>query len=123
MLAATATLPTAAAAAMATPGDLRYANELVGFIREHSGDHFRIDVGCYPEIHPQAEDAHADLRYFKAKIDAGADAAGRRGFCALPPVPPAADLLPVPRGHQRLLRRAHVAQRPRPAVQARTASP
>lgn len=60
---------------MASPGDLRYANELVNFIREHSGDHFQIDVGCYPEIHPQAEDAHADLRYFKAKIDAGANSA------------------------------------------------
>lgn len=60
---------------MASPGDLRYANELVSFIREHSGDHFRIEVGCYPEIHPQADDALADLRYFKAKIDAGANGA------------------------------------------------
>ncbi len=60
---------------MASPGDLRYANELVAFIREHSGNHFRIDVGCYPEIHPQADDALADLRYFKAKIDAGANGA------------------------------------------------
>ena len=41
---------------------------------EH-GDHFRIEVGCYPEMHPQAEDALADLRHFKAKVDAGADSA------------------------------------------------
>lgn len=60
---------------MARPGDLRYAAELVAFIREHSGDHFHIEVGCYPEIHPQADDALADLRHFKAKIDAGANGA------------------------------------------------
>ncbi|MET0892020.1 MAG: methylenetetrahydrofolate reductase, partial [Pseudoxanthomonas sp.] len=28
-----------------------------------------------PETHPQAEDALADLRHFKAKVDAGADSA------------------------------------------------
>lgn len=60
---------------MAQPGDLRYAAELVAFIREHSGDHFHIEVGCYPETHPQADDALADLTHFKAKIDAGANAA------------------------------------------------
>jgi methylenetetrahydrofolate reductase (NADPH) len=48
---------------------------LVAFIREEHGDHFRIHVGCYPETHPQAEDALADLRHFKAKMDAGANAA------------------------------------------------
>lgn len=60
---------------MATPGDFRYAAELVRFIREHSGDHFHIEVAAYPEMHPQAEDVHTDLRHFKAKIDAGADGA------------------------------------------------
>jgi methylenetetrahydrofolate reductase (NADPH) len=60
---------------MATMGDFRYATDLVGFIRAEHGDHFRIEVGCYPEVHPQAEDARADLRHFKAKVDAGADSA------------------------------------------------
>jgi methylenetetrahydrofolate reductase (NADPH) len=60
---------------MATPGDFRYAAELVRFIREHSGDHFHIEVAAYPEMHPQAEDVQTDLRHFKAKIDAGADGA------------------------------------------------
>ena len=60
---------------MGFPGDLRYASELIAFIRTEHGDAFRIEVGAYPETHPQATDAQADLRHFKAKIDAGADAA------------------------------------------------
>ncbi|WP_369926667.1 methylenetetrahydrofolate reductase [NAD(P)H] [Xanthomonas sp. NCPPB 2632] len=60
---------------MATPGDFRYAAELVAFIREHSGDHFHIEVAAYPETHPQAENALADLRHFRDKVDAGADGA------------------------------------------------
>src|SRR3546814_18539813 len=34
-----------------------------------------IEVGCYPECHPQSDDAHADLRHFKRKVDAGANGA------------------------------------------------
>ena len=60
---------------MASAGDFRYAAELVRFIREHSGDHFHIEVAAYPETHPQADDALADLRHFKAKVDAGANGA------------------------------------------------
>ena len=60
---------------MARMGDFRFASELVEFIRETHEGHFRIEVGCYPEMHPQAEDALADLRHFKAKVDAGADSA------------------------------------------------
>ena len=56
-------------------GDFRYAADLVAFIRAEHGDWFQIEVGCYPEVHPQAEDALADLRHFKAKVDAGADGA------------------------------------------------
>ena len=60
---------------MASPGDFRYAAELVRFIREHSGDHFHIEVAAYPETHPQAEDALADLRHFQTKVEAGANGA------------------------------------------------
>lgn len=60
---------------MARPGDLHYASDLVRFIRSEFGNHFHIEVGCYPETHPQAEDALADLRRFKEKVDAGADSA------------------------------------------------
>ena len=60
---------------MGNPGEFRYAADLVAFIRDRHGDHFHIEVGCYPEIHPQARDALTDLRHFKAKVDAGADGA------------------------------------------------
>lgn len=60
---------------MGHPGDLRYASDLISFIRKEHGDHFHIEVGAYPEIHPQAEDALTDLHHFKTKIDAGADGA------------------------------------------------
>lgn len=60
---------------MASSGEFRYASDLVEFIRTRHGDYFRIEVGCYPEVHPQADDAFADLAHFKRKVDAGADAA------------------------------------------------
>lgn len=60
---------------MGSAGELRYANELVAFIRKHSGDHFNIEVAAYPEFHPQAESAEADLLNFKKKVDAGANSA------------------------------------------------
>ena len=56
-------------------GDLRFASELVEFIRTETGRHFHIDVGCYPEFHPQARSAEQDLENFKRKVDAGADGA------------------------------------------------
>ncbi|MEM6301151.1 MAG: methylenetetrahydrofolate reductase [NAD(P)H] [Pseudomonadota bacterium] len=54
---------------------LVYANELVEFIRKHSGDHFHIEVAAYPEIHPQAESYESDVRFLRGKFDAGADSA------------------------------------------------
>jgi methylenetetrahydrofolate reductase (NADPH) len=60
---------------LAAAGEFRYASELVGFIRERTGDWFHIEVACYPEYHPQARRAHQDLLAFKAKVDAGADGA------------------------------------------------
>jgi len=60
---------------LAAAGDFRYASELVAFIRSRTGDWFHIEVACYPEYHPQARKPQQDLAAFKAKIDAGADAA------------------------------------------------
>ena len=60
---------------MGSGAQYRYASELVAFIREKTGNHFHIDVACYPEIHPQANSYDEDLLYFKQKVDAGADSA------------------------------------------------
>src|SRR3546814_16321097 len=57
---------------MGHPGEFRYASDLVAFIRRVPGDHFHIEVGCYPETHPQAEHALPDLKHFKAHVEAGA---------------------------------------------------
>ena len=56
-------------------GELRYANELVEFIRKETGDWFHIEVACYPEMHPQARSPQDDLAAFKRKVDAGASGA------------------------------------------------
>ena len=56
-------------------GEFRYANELVAFIRAETGDWFHIEVAAYPEFHPQAPTAQADLANFKRKVEAGANAA------------------------------------------------
>ncbi len=58
-----------------TFGEFRYASELVAFIREETGDAFHIEVGCYPEMHPQARSPEADLQAFAAKVRAGASSA------------------------------------------------
>ncbi len=60
---------------MQSPGELRYANELVEFIRRETGDYFHIEVAAYPEFHPQANSASDDLRNFKRKVEAGANSA------------------------------------------------
>ncbi|KAF1071197.1 MAG: 5,10-methylenetetrahydrofolate reductase [Pseudomonas citronellolis] len=56
-------------------GELRYANELVEFIRAETGDHFHIEVAAYPEVHPQARNFESDLANFARKVKAGADSA------------------------------------------------
>ncbi|MDP2903274.1 MAG: methylenetetrahydrofolate reductase [NAD(P)H] [Methylovulum sp.] len=56
-------------------GEFRYANELVEFIRQETGDHFQIHVAAYPEVHPQAANGNDDFKNFKRKVEAGADAA------------------------------------------------
>ena len=56
-------------------GDFKYANELISFIREETGEYFHIQAGAYPEYHPEAESATDDLNNFKRKIEAGANSA------------------------------------------------
>ncbi len=57
---------------MADTGEFRYANELVEFIRDETGDRYHIEVAAYPEWHPQARSPRDDLLNFKRKVDAGA---------------------------------------------------
>ena len=56
-------------------GEFRYASDLVTFIREETGDHFQVDVACYPEYHPQSRNPDEDLDHFERKVRAGADSA------------------------------------------------
>lgn len=58
-----------------TFGEFKYASELIEFIRAETGSHFHIEVGCYPEIHPQAKSPEADLQAYATKVKAGASAA------------------------------------------------
>jgi len=58
-----------------TFGEFRYASELVAFIREETGDHFHIEVGCYPEVHPQAKSPDSDVKAYVTKVKAGASSA------------------------------------------------
>ena len=60
---------------MGEVGELRYASELVAFIREETGDAFHIEVAAYPEYHPQARSPRHDLEAFARKVKAGADSA------------------------------------------------
>lgn len=56
-------------------GEFVYASDLVAFIRAETGDDFYIEVAAYPEVHPQARSADADLKAFAAKVKAGANSA------------------------------------------------
>ncbi len=56
-------------------GEFRYASDLVAFIRAESGQEFHIEVGAYPETHPQAKSPDADLQAYLAKVKAGASSA------------------------------------------------
>jgi methylenetetrahydrofolate reductase (NADPH) len=58
-----------------TFGELHYASDLITFIREETGDWFRIEAAAYPEMHPQAKSPQDDLQNFVRKVKAGANAA------------------------------------------------
>ncbi len=53
------------------PDGFHYADELVAFLRENFSG-FSLGVAGYPEVHPEAPDAVADLANLKRKVDAGA---------------------------------------------------
>ena len=55
-----------------TPGGFRYASELIAWLRERWPE-LCVGGACYPEVHPEAESASADLRHLKRKVAAGAE--------------------------------------------------
>jgi methylenetetrahydrofolate reductase (NADPH) len=55
------------------PNGFRYANELVAFVREKTGQDFSIGVAGYPEGHIECPDKEQDLLHLKMKVDAGAE--------------------------------------------------
>jgi methylenetetrahydrofolate reductase (NADPH) len=54
-----------------TDGGLEYSHELVQLIRGDYG--FAVGAACFPEGHVHAASPEDDLRYLKAKVDAGVD--------------------------------------------------
>ena len=56
-------------------GDFPYAKDLLEYIKSLYGNQFHIEVGAYPEIHPQAKSAEEDFINFSNKVKAGADGA------------------------------------------------
>ena len=60
---------------MVQGGEFRYAEDLVGFMRERHGEYFHIEVAAYPEMHPQAASPQADLQAFVRKLKRGANGA------------------------------------------------
>ncbi|MBD2784943.1 methylenetetrahydrofolate reductase [Xenorhabdus sp. DI] len=50
-----------------------YGSDLVGLLKKEAD--FDISVAAYPEVHPEAKSAQADLINLKRKIDAGANRA------------------------------------------------
>ncbi|WP_006914978.1 methylenetetrahydrofolate reductase [NAD(P)H] [Salinisphaera shabanensis] len=65
---------------MEKPGVFSYANELVAHIKQRHGNDFHIEVGCYPEYHPQANSPADDIDNFVRKVQAGADSAMTQYF-------------------------------------------
>jgi methylenetetrahydrofolate reductase (NADPH) len=60
---------------MGSSGDFPYAKDLLEYIKSLYGNQFHIEVGAYPEIHPQAKSAEEDFINFSNKVKAGADGA------------------------------------------------
>ena len=55
------------------PGGYAYAADLVAGLKRIGN--FEISVAAYPETHPEAQSADADIENLKRKVDAGADRA------------------------------------------------
>ncbi|MFN3471473.1 MAG: methylenetetrahydrofolate reductase [NAD(P)H] [Aquificaceae bacterium] len=54
-------------------GACKHAQELVELIRENFKDWFSVGVASYPEGHPESPNMEWEIKYFKRKVEAGAD--------------------------------------------------
>jgi len=61
------------------PEGFAFASDLVAGLKSVAD--FEISVAAYPETHPEAQSAAADLDSLKAKLDAGANRAITQSFC------------------------------------------
>ena len=50
-------------------GDFHYARDLVAFVRAETGDWFHVEVGAYPETHPQATSPLSDVTNLVTKFE------------------------------------------------------
>lgn len=60
---------------MMDPGNFKYASDLVKYIKQTRGNTFKLEVAAYPETHPQARNCDIGIKWFKHKVEQGADAA------------------------------------------------
>lgn len=60
---------------MVERGDFKYASDLLAFIRAEYGEELLLEVGAYPDFHPESVNPMQDLENFKRKVDAGASSA------------------------------------------------
>jgi methylenetetrahydrofolate reductase (NADPH) len=66
-------IPQGETAFQPAPDGLRYASELVSFIKSHHPE-FGIGVAGYPEKHPEAQSIEIDREHLRQKVARGADA-------------------------------------------------
>jgi methylenetetrahydrofolate reductase (NADPH) len=57
------------------PGPFQHADELVGWVQRNYPGAFFIEVGCYPEFHPESPTPESELQFFRQKVEAGASGA------------------------------------------------
>jgi methylenetetrahydrofolate reductase (NADPH) len=65
---------------VAVPGPFQYASDLVRFVNQSFPGVFHIEVACYPEFHPESVSPESEFRYFREKVEAGADGATTQYF-------------------------------------------